>query len=70
MPDLYRLYVDSRHLGPILERLGFLHEQRGDAARALYYYSKLLELWKDADPELQPRLAAARRAIEALLSDT
>jgi hypothetical protein len=29
-----------------------------------------VELWKDADPELQPRVEAARWAIEALSPDT
>ncbi len=51
-------------------RLGDLYEQRGDTAKAIYYYGKLVELWKDADPELQPRVEAARRAIEALSPDT
>jgi tetratricopeptide (TPR) repeat protein len=68
-PDLHRLYADSRHLAPILERLGLLYEQQGDTAKAVYYYSKLVELWKDADPELQPRVEAARRATEALSTD-
>ncbi len=30
----------------------------------------VVELWKDADPELQPRVEAARRAIRALSPDT
>jgi DNA-binding SARP family transcriptional activator len=51
------------------ERLGDLYEQRGDTARAIHYYGKLVDLWKDADPELQPRVEAARRAIEALSPD-
>ncbi len=44
-------------------------EQRGNTERAIYYYGKLVELWKDADPELQPRVEAARRAIAALSPD-
>jgi DNA-binding SARP family transcriptional activator len=52
------------------ERLGALHKQRGDTAKAIYYYAKFAELWQDADPELQPRVEAARRAIEALSPDT
>jgi tetratricopeptide (TPR) repeat protein len=52
------------------ERLGDLYGQRGDTAKAIYYYGKLVDLWKDADPELQPRVEAARRAIEALSPDT
>jgi hypothetical protein len=53
----------------VYERLGDLYEQRGDTAKAIYYYGKLVDLWKDADPELQPRVETARRAIEALSLD-
>ncbi len=42
-------------------------EQRGHTERAIYYYRKLVDLWKDADPELQPQVEAARRTIEASL---
>jgi tetratricopeptide (TPR) repeat protein len=64
------LHAASRYLPSVYERLGDLYEQRGDTARAIYYYGKLVELWKDADPELQPRVEAARWAIEALSPDT
>jgi DNA-binding SARP family transcriptional activator len=58
--------LDPFWLPVIYERLGDLYEQRGDTAKAINYYGKLVDLWKDADPELQPRVQAARRAIEAL----
>jgi tetratricopeptide (TPR) repeat protein len=67
--SFFRLYYDAHYLGPTYERLGDLYEQRGDTAKAIHYYGKLIELWKDADPELQPRVEAARRAIEALSTD-
>jgi tetratricopeptide (TPR) repeat protein len=57
---------DPYWLPVVYERLGDMYEQRGDAAKAIHYYGKLVELWKDADPELQPRVQAARRAMEAL----
>jgi hypothetical protein len=60
---------DALWLPSMYERLGDLYEQQGDTAKATYYYGKLVELWKDADPELQPRVEAARRAIEALSTD-
>ncbi len=62
------LHAASRYLPSVYERLGALYEQRGDPAKAVYSYGKLVELWLDADPELQPRVDAARRAIEALSS--
>ena len=43
-----------------------LHEQRGDTTRAISYYGRFVDLWTDADPELQLQVAAARRAIESL----
>jgi tetratricopeptide (TPR) repeat protein len=65
-----RVYWDSFALANIYERLGELYEARGDAEKAIYYYGKLVDLWKDADSVLQPRVAAARRAIEVLSPDT
>ena len=64
------LHAASRYLPSIYERLGALYEARGEPGRAIHYYGKLVELWKDADPELRPRVEAARRAIEALSPDT
>ncbi|MGD8699339.1 MAG: tetratricopeptide repeat protein, partial [Gemmatimonadales bacterium] len=68
-PWLLRVGVDSYHLGPVYSRLGSLYEARGDLQTAISYYAKLIELWKDADPVLQPRVESARRAIEALSTD-
>jgi tetratricopeptide (TPR) repeat protein len=62
--------LDGFWLVPTCERLAALYEERGDTAKALHYYGKVIELWQDADPELQPRVEAARRAIEALSPDT
>ena len=64
------LGFDRYWLPVVYERLGDLYEKRGDTAKAIHYYGKLVDLWKDADPELQPRVEAARRAIEALSPDT
>ncbi len=68
-PWLARGGGDSWWLGWSFERLGALYEERGNTERAIYYYGKLVELWKDADPELQPRVEAARRAISVLSPD-
>ncbi|MBI4513039.1 MAG: hypothetical protein HY702_02925 [Gemmatimonadetes bacterium] len=67
------IYAFPLH-GPILplahERLGELYEQAGDRERAVYHYGKFVSLWERADPELQPRVAAARRALARLTSET
>jgi tetratricopeptide (TPR) repeat protein/tRNA A-37 threonylcarbamoyl transferase component Bud32 len=47
-------------------RLGELYEAKGDTKRAMEYYGKFVDLWKDADPELQPRVADVRKRIAEL----
>lgn len=53
-------------LAKVLERLGELYAQRGNRVKAGEYYSRFIELWKNADPELQPRVTAARKALASL----
>jgi tetratricopeptide (TPR) repeat protein len=53
----------------VLVRLGELYENRGDKARALEYYGRFVDLWKDADPELQPRVADIRKRIGQLAGE-
>jgi DNA-binding SARP family transcriptional activator len=65
-PDLERLFRDAFSRGPALERLGQLYEARGEPAKAAERYAEFVELWRDADPELQPRVAEARRRLAAL----
>jgi tetratricopeptide (TPR) repeat protein len=70
-PWLYRLgSSDWFALANVYERLAGLYEMRGDTEQALIYYNRFVELWKDADPELQPRVEAARRAVERLSAET
>ena len=56
----------SAYLGPSLERLGQLYEQKGNAAKAAEYYQQFVDLWKNAEPELQPRVAEAKRRLAKL----
>jgi eukaryotic-like serine/threonine-protein kinase len=65
-PFAFRLFYDAEWRAPVLERLGQLHETRGDRARAAEHYRSFIELWRDADPELQPRVREARRRLAAL----
>ncbi len=48
------------------ERLGQLYEARGDTAYAVNNYRAFIDLWKRAEPELQPRVADAKRRLEKL----
>jgi len=62
----YRLSNDPLVLADVLERLGDLHAQAGNGAKAAGYLRRFIELWKNADPELQPRVADARRRLAKL----
>ncbi|MGH7613432.1 MAG: hypothetical protein ACREMW_05215, partial [Gemmatimonadales bacterium] len=48
------------------ELRGQIAERRGDTAAAIRADRNFVELWKDADPELQPRVVAARAALARL----
>jgi tetratricopeptide (TPR) repeat protein len=58
--------VDPVYLAGVRRRLGELYEAKGDTAKAVAQYRALVEQWKNAEPELQPRVAEVKRRIEAL----
>jgi len=58
--------VDPIFLAGVRRRLGELYEAKGDTAKAVEHYQAFVEQWKSADPELQPRVAEARRRLQAL----
>ena len=61
--------ADAWGLAPSLKRLGEMYEGRGDKQRALQYYGRFAELWKDADPVLQPALREVRGRMAALAGE-
>jgi eukaryotic-like serine/threonine-protein kinase len=68
-PGLDRLSDDPINLAPSYERLGELYEARGNRADALTYYNKLADLWKNADPELQPVVKEVKARIARLTQE-
>jgi len=48
------------------KRLGELYEAKGDTARAASHYAAFVNLWKNADPELQPAVTEVKRRLAAL----
>lgn len=59
--SLDRADLDAFLLADVLERLAVLNERAGRRLVAARYYTRLATLWADADAELQPRVAEARR---------
>jgi tetratricopeptide (TPR) repeat protein len=50
------------------ERLGDVYLVLGDTTAALTHLAAFVELWRDADPELQPRVQEAQRTLQEILS--
>ncbi|HXV87377.1 MAG TPA: hypothetical protein VD793_11780, partial [Gemmatimonadales bacterium] len=66
MPDPARVFAGMSDLPTVLKRLGELYQQRGNQEKALEYYGRLVDLWKGADPELQPLVAEVRQRMARL----
>jgi len=64
-----RLLGDGSTLAPSLKRLGELYEAKGDRKKAGEYYGRFVELWKDADPELQPGVKEVRGRLARLAQE-
>jgi hypothetical protein len=60
--------TEGLYLAGAYKRLGELAEARSDRQKAASFYTKFVELWKTADPELQPKVAEVRKRL-ARLSD-
>jgi tetratricopeptide (TPR) repeat protein len=65
-----------RQLGPgpylkpvMLRRLGQLYEKKGNRERALEYYGKFVDLWKDGDASVQPLVTQTRGWIAQLAGE-
>jgi tetratricopeptide (TPR) repeat protein len=65
-PFIGRLPLDALWRGRVLYRLGELYEERGDRVKAADRYAEFVRLWKQADPELQAKVADAKQRLEAL----
>ena len=48
------------------KRLGELYEAKGNTVKAVENYQKFVDLWKDADPELQPAVKSAKARLDEL----
>jgi tetratricopeptide (TPR) repeat protein len=57
---------DPMLLAGVYRRLGELYEARGDRMKAVAYDTRFIDLWKAADPELQPELREVRARLARL----
>jgi tetratricopeptide (TPR) repeat protein/tRNA A-37 threonylcarbamoyl transferase component Bud32 len=62
----FRFQHDAHFRGGMLQRLGEMYEAKGAVDEALTHYGAFVELWKNADAELQPRVRDVRGRIERL----
>ncbi|HUF35702.1 MAG TPA: protein kinase, partial [Gemmatimonadales bacterium] len=58
--------VEHYSLAPTYRRLGELYEARGDRRAAADYYGRFVDLWKNADSELQPAVRDVRARLAQL----
>jgi eukaryotic-like serine/threonine-protein kinase len=65
-----RVETDAYFLPAVHKRLGELYEAKAQREPALRHYRAFIDLWKDADPELQPRVTDARQRTAALTRGT
>jgi tetratricopeptide (TPR) repeat protein len=54
-------------VGPVLEWRAQLYEQEGETDKAIETLTRFVKRWERADPELQPRVQAAKNRIDELL---
>ncbi|MDQ3519737.1 MAG: protein kinase [Gemmatimonadota bacterium] len=64
--SVIELSSNAVHFAPTLRRLGELYEERGNREKAAHYYGRFVELWKDADPDLQPQVVDVKRRLARL----
>jgi tetratricopeptide (TPR) repeat protein len=57
---------DTVFNAPAHRRMGEVYEKLGDNEQAAFQYRRFIELWEDADAELQPHVQQARERLAAL----
>jgi eukaryotic-like serine/threonine-protein kinase len=69
-PDMLRFDVGMLWRGVVLSHLARLYDAAGDRLKAIEYYGRFADFWKDADPVLQPQVEAARHRMQALVAQS
>jgi hypothetical protein len=66
MPYSGRSGIDATYLAAVRKRLGELYESKGATQRAATNYLAFIDLWKNADPEVQPKVQELRQRVARL----
>jgi tetratricopeptide (TPR) repeat protein/tRNA A-37 threonylcarbamoyl transferase component Bud32 len=64
-----RFNVDPIELPGAYVRLGELYDERGDREQAIEYFGRFVDLWQNADAELQPQVEDIRQRIARLAGE-
>src|SRR5688572_22952775 len=62
-PEQDRIYWDGYYLAPAYERLAELYAAAGKTEQAAAAAAEFVGLWRNADPELQPRVRAKQEML-------
>jgi tetratricopeptide (TPR) repeat protein len=65
-PEFTKVLNDMMYLAGIEKRLGELYEAKGNREKAAAHYLAFVDLWKNADPELQPAVTAVKQRLAHL----
>ncbi|HVH67567.1 MAG TPA: hypothetical protein VM716_06830 [Gemmatimonadales bacterium] len=65
-PWMSKLYEVALTLAPTYRRLGELYETAGDRGRALQNYSRFVDLWRNADPDLRTQVRDVKARMARL----
>ena len=65
-PYAFAMTPDGDELAFVYKSLGELYEAQGNPGEAANYYSKFVELWKNADSDLQPQVANVKQRLTHL----
>jgi tRNA A-37 threonylcarbamoyl transferase component Bud32/tetratricopeptide (TPR) repeat protein len=65
-PSVNRGADDAVNLAGVYRRLSELYEEKDDIPKATQYTQQFIALWKNADPELQPKVSEARARLARL----
>ena len=67
--NMYRIEDEVLEIATTYIRLANLYDETGDLEQAAGYYARFVELWADADDELQPRVRAAQARLDEIVRE-